>query len=263
MRSRMMLCLPGWLARPSPQCCLCSGKRDRLKRGKNMQKTGKTTTTTASSPSQAASVRTSRRVRVLIEALSGLLTGLVASLVTVVLMGIFRLVLGIPSPVELFGDVSLKHMDAGTFVHLLIIFAPNSKTGPLGLALLGMIGAGTVLGLIYALVTRLQLPVASNRPVRREWLTAAVLAALLVLAGVIVFWGELGQSFIGLPPEWARAVNILALLLDFGLYALVLCLSYRALLPKQPVAGQHGAGRTRGRRQLLARAGVAALGVGG
>ncbi len=228
-----------------------------------MQKTGKTTTTTASSPSQAASVRRSRGVRVLIAALSGLLAGLVASLLAVVLMGLFRLVLGIPSPVELFGDVSLKHMDAGTFVHLLIIFAPNSKTGPLGLALLGMIGAGTALGLVYALATRLQLPPASNRPERREWLTAAVLAALMVLAALIIFWGELGQSFIGLPPEWARAVTILALLLDFGLYVLILCLSYRALLPKQALAGKDGAGKMSGRRQLLARAGVAVLGVGG
>lgn len=227
-----------------------------------MQKTEKTTFTSSLSSSEAAPARRSRGVRLLIAALSGLLAGLVASLLAVVLMGIFRLALGIPSPVELFGDVSLKHMNAGTFVHLLIIFAPNSKTGPLGLALLGMIGAGTVLGLVYALVTRLRPPLASYRPARREWLTAAVLAVLMALAGTILFWGELGQSFIGLPQEWARAVNIVALLLDFGLYGLVLCLSYRALLPKQPAAA-NGAGKTRGRRQLLARVGVAVLGVGG
>src|SRR5579884_2767326 len=142
-----------------------------------MQKTGKTTTTTASSPFLAALVRRSRGVRVLTVTLSGLLAGLVASLLAVGLMGLFRLVLGIPSPVELFGDVSLKHMDAGTFVHLLIIFAPNSKTGPLGLALLGMIGVGTVLGPVYALMTRLRLPPASNRPERREWRAATTAGA--------------------------------------------------------------------------------------
>ncbi len=188
------------------------------------------------------------------------------------LMGIFRLAFGIPSPVELFGDFSLKHMSAGTFVHLLIVFAPNSKTAPLGLALLGMIGAGTVLGLVYALATRIQPPVASNRPIRREWSTAAVLAALMVLSGVVLFWGELGQNFLGLPGAWARAVTILALLVEFSAYALVLCFSYRALLPKQPAPATNGAtsgsGRPQGiaptgRRQLLARAGVAILGLGG
>jgi DMSO/TMAO reductase YedYZ molybdopterin-dependent catalytic subunit len=228
-----------------------------------MQKTNKTTSNRSPSSSQAGPSNRSRGLRLLIAALSGLLAGLVASLVAVVLMGIFRLALGIPSPVELFGDVSLKHMDAGQFVHLLIVFAPNSKTGPLGLALLGMIGAGTVLGLVYAVATRIQPPVAGNRPTLREWLTAAALAALMVLAGLVIFWGELGQNFMGLPPEWARVVNILALLVEFGVYALVLCLSYRTLLPKQPAPATNGTTKAQGRRQLLARAGVAVLGVGG
>ncbi|HLI87869.1 MAG TPA: hypothetical protein VKV37_04200, partial [Ktedonobacteraceae bacterium] len=57
--------------------------------------------------------------------------GLAASLLTVVLMGILRLVAGIPTPVELFGDFVLKHIDVGTFLRLLITFAPNSKTVPL------------------------------------------------------------------------------------------------------------------------------------
>ncbi|HLI07597.1 MAG TPA: molybdopterin-dependent oxidoreductase [Ktedonobacteraceae bacterium] len=234
-----------------------------------MQKTDKSTSTPSSSSSISGTSTRPRGVRLLIAALSGLLAGLVACMVAVALMGILRLVFGIPSPVELFGDFALKHMSAGQFVHLLIVFAPNSKTAPLGLALLGMIGAGTVLGLVYALATRIQPPVADNRPTRREWLTAALLDALMVLTGGILFWNELGQNFLGLPIEWARAVTILALLGDFSLYALALCLSYRALLPKLPASAKNGSsGRLQGmaptgRRQLLARASVAVLGIGG
>src|SRR5438105_11466079 len=75
----------------------------------------------------------------LARAFAALGAGLLASLLTVVLMGILRLVAGIPTPVELFGDHVLKLLSASTFVGLLVMFAPNSKTIPLGLALLGMI----------------------------------------------------------------------------------------------------------------------------
>ena len=102
--------------------------------------------------------------------------GLLASLLSVVLMGILRLAAGIPTPVELFSYHVLKLLSADTFVNLLVKFAPNSKTIPLGLALLGMIGLGTLLGLLYAFVVRGILPAKGYRPSRREWLTAAALA---------------------------------------------------------------------------------------
>src|SRR5437763_15765097 len=88
----------------------------------------------------------------LARAFAALGAGLLASLLTVVLMGILRLVAGIPTPVELFGDHVLKLLSAGTFVGLLVTFAPNSKTIPLGLALLVMIALVRVLGLVYAAV---------------------------------------------------------------------------------------------------------------
>src|SRR5579862_8757841 len=75
----------------------------------------------------------------LISALLAPGAGLAASLSAAALMGLLRLAAGIPTPVELFGDFILKHIDAGNFVHFQIVFSPNSKTVPLGLALLGMI----------------------------------------------------------------------------------------------------------------------------
>jgi len=191
---------------------------------------------------------------------AALVAGLAASLVAAVLMGILRLAAGVPTPVELFGDHILKLLSVGQFIQLLITFGRNAKTEPLGLALLGMIGAGTMLGLLYAVVVRLMLPVRGYRPKRREWLTAVTLAIVMTLIAVVLFWSELGQNFLGLPLGWAMLVTALSLLADFSLYALTLCLAYRALLPKQPTIDAPA--RVQGRRQLLAGAGVAVLSVG-
>jgi DMSO/TMAO reductase YedYZ molybdopterin-dependent catalytic subunit len=176
-------------------------------------------------------------------------------------MGILRLQVGVTTPPELFGDYVLKHIDVNTFIKLLATFAPNSKTTPLGLALLGMFGIGAVLGWPYAALVRLRLPVDGYRPARREWITAGVLAIVMTLVAVVLFWDEIRQNFFGLTVEWSRTVAILSLLIEFALYGIVLCLAYRALLPKQPRPEVSTAAQ--GRRQILSRAGVAALSVGG
>lgn len=212
---------------------------------------------------EKASLRSSQRMRLarMLSLLFGAPTaGLVASLMAVVSMGILRLIAGIPAPVELFGDRVLKSLDVFTFVRLLITFAPNSKTAPLGLALLGMIALGTLLGILYAILARPALPVSGYRPGKREWLVAAVFAVAMTLMGVIIFWGELGQNLFGLPLQWAALLSGLGLGIDFVLYSLTLCLVYRALLSKKPLAGLPAP--VQQRRQLFANAGVAALSIG-
>lgn len=196
----------------------------------------------------------------LASAFAGLVAGLIAASLAAVLMGILRLVAGVPTPVELFGDHILKLLPAGQFVNFLIKFSPNSKTAPLGLTLLGMIALGTVLGLLYAAIVRPRLPLVSNRPTRHAWLVAGLVALVMTGTGIILFWGELAQNFLGLPLEWARVVTALALLADFSLYGLTLCLAYYTLLPKQQDDSNSAVSRKR--RQFLARVGVAALGVG-
>jgi DMSO/TMAO reductase YedYZ molybdopterin-dependent catalytic subunit len=186
--------------------------------------------------------------------------GLAASLLAIVLMGVLRLLAGIPTPVELFGDYVLNHIDVGTFFRLLIIFGRNSKTAPLGLALLGMLLVGTVASLLYAALVRLPLPTQGYRPSRREWLVALAFALVMTIIGTVLFWNQLRQNFYGLPIGWSIFVTILGLLADFALYGVTLCLAYRALLPKQATSGQKSA--VQARRLLLSRAGVAALSVG-
>ena len=198
--------------------------------------------------------------QLLVSGIAALCAGLVASLTAVLLMALLRLAAGVPSPVELFGDRVLKLMPAGQFVGFLIRFGSHSKTAPLGLAILGMIGAGTVLGLLYAIIARIQLPASGYRPVRKEWVTAVAFAVVMTLAASLLFWTETAQNFLGLPYVWARIVTIVSLLADFGLYAIVLCIVYRAILPKRSVNGTTQT--VRNRRQLLARAGAAVLGIG-
>ncbi|HEY4034865.1 MAG TPA: molybdopterin-dependent oxidoreductase [Ktedonobacteraceae bacterium] len=195
----------------------------------------------------------------IVSGLCGLGAGLAASLLAVVMMIILRLWLGIPTPVELFGDFVLKHLDVNTFVHLLVTYGPNAKTAPLGLALLGMIGLGVALGLFYAIIVCVKLPADGLRPARREWFTTLAILIGMTLVGVLLFWDELRQNFLGLPVNWARAISALGLLLDFTVYGVVLCLAYRAWLPRQASSGVSVSGR----RQLLSRASVAALTVGG
>lgn len=197
----------------------------------------------------------------LLSSLFALGAGLLASLLAIVTMGVLRLAAGVPTPVELFGDYVLKHINVSTFINLLDAFRPNGKTGPLGLALLSMLGLGILLSLPYAALVRLKLPATGYRPGRREWLTALGFALAMTLLGGVLFRDELAQNFFGLPLAWSTIVSAFGLLLDFAVYALVLCLAYRALLPKQDIPGVVKSAQNR--RLLLSRAGVAALSVGG
>jgi len=226
-----------------------------------MQYTNSTSKQEKAPTPPASSAAYSKRRTLFTTALLAPGAGLAASLMAVVLMGILRLVAGLPTPVELFGAFLLKHIDVNTFIRLLIAFSPNSKTIPLGLALLGMIAVGTVLGLLYAAIVRIQLPAQGYRPGRREWLAALALGAGMTLIGVVLFWDELRQNFYGLPITPARTTAVLGLLADFLLYAVVLCLAYRAILPKQ--ISQEATADVQKRRLLLSRAGVAALSLGG
>lgn len=192
--------------------------------------------------------------------LAGLLAGFVAGLVSVVCMLTLRLVAGIPTPVELFGDFVLKRLSVSRFVDMLVFFSPNSKTAPLGLTFLAMLALGALLGLLYSALVRLHVPVRGFRPGKREWLSMLVLGAAMSAVGTVLFWTELRQNFLGLPINWARLVSALGLLLDFEVYAIALGWCYRALLPKTPGVGEARA--VQSRRALLARTGVAILGVG-
>ena len=142
----------------------------------------------------------------------------------------------------------------------MLAFGTNAKKGPLGLALLGMVAVGTVLGWFYALLVRLPLPTDGRRPMRREWFTTLGFAVGMTLIATLLFWNELWQNQFGLPLTWATVITILSLLVTFCTYSLTLCLTYRALLPREVRPDRPAVMQKR--RQVLTRAGVAALGLG-
>src|SRR5436305_10071338 len=117
-----------------------------------------------STPEETDTFVLSPRKVILFTTLAALVAGLVASLTSVAIMFVLRVIAGIPTPIELFGDHLLKLLPAPRFVDMLIFFSPHSKTTPLGLALLGMIALGTLLGLLYAAVVRIKLPANSYQP---------------------------------------------------------------------------------------------------
>ncbi len=117
-----------------------------------------------------------------------------------------------------------------------------------------------VLSVPYTLLVRVRIPLTSARPARREWFCMLTFALVMSLGGILLFHVELAQNTLGLPGSWAALVTALGLVLDFLLYALVLGHAYRLLLPRQ--ASQMSGMRGRGRRALLARAGVAVVGLG-
>jgi DMSO/TMAO reductase YedYZ molybdopterin-dependent catalytic subunit len=198
--------------------------------------------------------------KIIVTLLCALGAGLVAGFVSVVCMLVLRLVAGIPTPVELFGDFILKKIPAPRFVDMLAFFSPNSKLAPLGLTMLAMIALGALLGLLYAPLVRLRIPISGYRPGRREWLTMLILGVVLAAVGAALFWTEIRQNFLGLPIVWSRVASSLGLLLDFMIYALVLGWCYRALLPKQARTSMSATAQSR--RALLTRTGVAILGLG-
>jgi DMSO/TMAO reductase YedYZ molybdopterin-dependent catalytic subunit len=196
---------------------------------------------------------------ILTSALLAPLAALVASLVSIMVIGILAVVAGIPSPMLLFGAFVLKHIDVNTFIHLLLT-VPNTKEAGLRYALFGMIAIGTVLGWLYAALAMVRLPASGYRPGRREWIVALALIVLMTATGILLFWNELAQNHWGFPIPISRLLTSLGLLLDFAAYGVALCLCYRALLPKVrqaevPVQNQR-------RRQLLSGVGVATLGLG-
>jgi DMSO/TMAO reductase YedYZ molybdopterin-dependent catalytic subunit len=195
---------------------------------------------------------------VLISSLAALLAGLMASLLSALVMGLLRIGLGIPSPVELFGDYVLMHIDVNTFIHLLLTYK-HPKTTPLGFALLGMIATGTVLGLLYAALVAMRFPLTGGyRPQRREWMVTALFVVVITLVALVLFWDQTRQNNFGLTIEWSRVASNLGLLLDFGVYGVSLCLAYRALLPK--VSTSAASNRlVAQRRQVLARGSVAVI----
>ena len=163
--------------------------------------------------------------------------GLLGSMAAALLMGLLRLWWGTPTPPELVGERLLPLMSADQFVALLIRFQPHSKTGPLGLALLGQCIIGVLLGPAYALAVRAwekkQTPSSTATTARSwfphvaGWTVAVMFAASMELIAIALFWPVLPEGLFGDPIDIARLLTIAALGLTFAAYGAVLAMAYQ------------------------------------
>jgi DMSO/TMAO reductase YedYZ molybdopterin-dependent catalytic subunit len=166
-----------------------------------------------------------------------LLAGLLGSLAAALVMGLLRLWWGTPTPPELVGERLLPLMSADQFVALLIRFQPHSKTGPLGLALLGQCIIGILLGPAYALAVRAwekkrkpsSGPATAGRwfPRSAAWAVAVAFAASMELIALALFWPVLPEGLYGDPISIARLLTMVALALTFSAYAAVLAVAFQ------------------------------------
>lgn len=158
-----------------------------------------------------------------------LLAGLLGSLAAIIVMGALRLTWGSPTLPELVGERILPLLTVDQFISLLLRFAPNSKTTPLLLSLIGQGVIGVLLGPAYALATQLPLRVAGWRPTRREWVVAGAFVGALEALTLLLFWPVLFGNLLGDPPGRARLINSLATLIVYLVFLAVVMFVNRGL----------------------------------
>jgi len=209
--------------------------------------------------------------------------GVLGALAAIVTMGALRLTWGVPTLPELFGERLLLSINVNQFIQLLLRFAPNSKTTPLLLALIGQFVVGAlVIGPVYALATRLPLRVRGGWPTRREWLVAGAFVVALEALTQVVLWPVLFGNLLGDPVGRARIINGVGTLITFVVFLAVITLANRWLrlawgallagekLSSQPVPTERGSEEapsgegdwTVSRRSALGAAGAVALAIG-
>jgi DMSO/TMAO reductase YedYZ molybdopterin-dependent catalytic subunit len=145
-----------------------------------------------------------------------LLAGFLGSLAAITVMAILRVTVGTPTPPELVGERLLPLMSADQFVSLLIRFQPHPKTGPLALALLGMLIIGIIFGPLYATLLHYwerHIPWHGIPPAVQ---VSAIIVVVLEGIAALLFWPVLQISVAGDPPATARLLTLLSLLLTWS-----------------------------------------------
>jgi DMSO/TMAO reductase YedYZ molybdopterin-dependent catalytic subunit len=140
-------------------------------------------------------------------------------------MGVLRLWWGTLTPPELVGERLLPLIPADQFVALLARFKPNSKTEPLGLALLGQVVLGVLIALPFTYFARPAQNIATRWPHQRGWLAAGVVTLLMEFVALALFWPVLQAGIYGDPFGHARWLTAISLLLTFSAYATITMLA--------------------------------------
>jgi DMSO/TMAO reductase YedYZ molybdopterin-dependent catalytic subunit len=200
---------------------------------------------------------------------TGLLSGIVATLLMVLLMAAARTWLGISPPPEALPDRFAPTIPISQFFALFERFGGYNGLKRFGITsgLAGLFAVGAIVGVAYALI------VESRRSreagdwrhgfSRRGVVFVAATALVLWVASVILLWPVLDANYRGLPPGSARIASMLALLVQYASYGAALILLYRWLAPRPALAVRPvPVGEPLGRRAVVAGAAGVALAAG-
>ena len=202
-------------------------------------------------------------------AATGLLSGIVAALLMVLLMAAARTWLGISPPPEALPDRFAPTIPIDQFFALFNRFGGYNGLKRFGITsgLAGLFAVGAIVGVAYALIVESRRSRGAgtwrNGFSRLGVGFVAVAALVLWVASVVLLWPVLDANYRGLPPGSARVTSILALLVQYVAYGAALVLLYRWLAPRPETAARPvPVGETLGRRAVVAGAAGVALAAG-
>jgi DMSO/TMAO reductase YedYZ molybdopterin-dependent catalytic subunit len=195
---------------------------------------------------------------------TGLLCGVVAALLMILLMAGARTWLGISPPPEALPDRFAPTIPIPTFFSLFDRFGGYNGLKRFGITsgLAGLFVIGAVFGVLYALIVESRRSRESGRwqeGVSRLAVGFIIAAALVLWAvSLALLWPVLDANYRGAPPGLARLASMVALLIEYLAFAAVVILLYRWLAPRPALdARLVPVGEPGGRRAVVA--GVAGL----
>ncbi len=197
----------------------------------------------------------------------GLIGGAVATSAMLLVFGLFRIVLGIPTPPESIPDRLAPVLRIPEFFSLFDRFGGYNGLKRLGVTsmLAGMIAVGFLLSILYALAVENSRTIDPARRYRRGigWAALGMLAVALALVAVLslgVVAPVLATNFRGLSPGPATAATVIGWLVAYLTFGVSLVLVCRLMTNPAPMreASPLG-GELLARRSLLA---IAAAVVG-
>src|SRR5829696_10345149 len=202
-------------------------------------------------------------------AATGLLSGVVAALLMILLMAAARTWLGISPPPEALPDRLAPTIPISTFFSLFGRFGGYNGLKRFGISsgLVGLFAVGTVFGVLYALIVESQRSRKASpwQAGVSRFAVGFIISAALVLWGVslALLWPVLDANYRGAPPGMARLASGVALLVEYLAFAAVVILIYRWLAPRPALdARPVPVGEPVGRRAVVAGAAGLALAAG-
>ena len=191
----------------------------------------------------------------------GLLAGLAAGAVMVLVTLLLRMLAGVPLPTELVSDRVLPMIPVGRFLDLLAALGGPIQAKQIGYfsAFAGQLATAAALGALQgALVERRSrrppgTSVAWWRPTARPIVTVGAVMAVLLVVLIGALWPELDANYRGLPLGPARLATIAGLTASFAIFLIALEVFHRMLTSTATPEpdGDSGSGPPIARRAFL------------